>query len=113
MLLSGAIRTGSQIRPQAFGAYFRRENGALASCANGAAFEAVSGAPENDGAKIYKTLSNTFPVWDSLSVYPPCGQHVRQLLRDAIMHMNDEHNWTREQIADWVAEVEKLPTEDF
>ena len=33
------------------------------------------------------------------------GEPVRMLLREGIIHLNDGHRWTREQIADWLDEL--------
>ena len=33
------------------------------------------------------------------------GEPRQSVLRNAIMHLNDEHKWTRERIADWLDEL--------
>jgi len=31
-------------------------------------------------------------------------------LYDMVIHMNDDHRWTREQIADWIETLDDVPT---
>jgi len=35
-------------------------------------------------------------------LFPQCGAPVVSRLRDTIIHLNDEHRWPREKIADWL-----------
>jgi hypothetical protein len=44
--------------------------------------------------------------WVACPGCPPDG-HPPQWLTDAIQHLNDDHRWTRERIADWVEGVEQ------
>jgi hypothetical protein len=37
-------------------------------------------------------------------ICPEC--HGKRVLARLIPHINDDHGWTREQIADWVATIE-------
>ena len=77
--LAAFIRASADRRPeQAFGDYYR---GKSASCALGAAYEGMYRLPNEaggDGCK--KTLS----------------------LASILVPLNDEHRWSREQIAGWL-----------
>jgi hypothetical protein len=104
MRLSEAIRLGSMIRPQAFGAAF--EDGK--SCAIGAAADAVG---------LLNTTRNSAQEWSFFDVLartssslghkqeaacPACHTSETIWLPSIIVHLNDHHKWTREQIADWI-----------
>ena len=108
MRLSEAIRLGALLRPrQAFGVLYDRETDA--TCALGAAADAIGllNVPFND----YKPWPRDQPErvtwrWSATALVdcPACdwedsAQHL-------IIHLNTEHRWTREQIADWVETLE-------
>ena len=91
MKLSDAIRKGTKIRPnQCFGTYFDQRR----SCVVGAAYEGAFG---NDGVgmPLSEYLETRFPElrvridWD-------------WSLHAAILNLNDEARWSREEIADWI-----------
>ena len=114
MKLSEAIRKGSELRPQGFGSMFTfdsrvsEEFDCIASCALGAAYEAVHRehnlAPQNS-----MLLYGDFPVL-ALPCEAPCDcpdmRFLGSDLRDCIIHLNDSHMATREQIADFVEQLE-------
>ena len=104
MRLSDAIRLGSMLRPQAFGEFF---NGG-GSCALGAASEAAGLRLTTSGP--YADLADVFPILNSQSdcVCHVCQSHCIEL-GFVVTHLNDDHRWTRQQIADWVATVEPQP----
>jgi hypothetical protein len=107
--LSDAIRLGAMIRPQAHGRFFRDGN----SCALGAALEA-------SGLAVYDeeySMDEQAPLSDRLIVDHaalihecPAGcsefSHLPHRIDAVIVHLNDRHEWTREQIADWVETYE-------
>ena len=101
MKLSEAIRLGAMLRPQAFKVYFWLDN----SCALGAAAEAA-------GVSYGCTSTAHFRIvllWPWLRTMvgrqcPACA--LDACPRKLIAHLNDDHKWTRERIADWVATVE-------
>jgi hypothetical protein len=94
MRLSEAIRLGAMLRPQAFGKMFRTVRGEMRSCALGAAAEALGESPYDSFA----------PLFDAMRMCPMgCGWTS---VGSLIPHLNDEHRWTRERIADWVETVE-------
>ena len=100
MKLSDAIRLGSSLRRQTRNRYFD-EGG---SCALGAAAEA-SGVPYNEELgltelRIKEHLREAFPILATFELRPcpVCGYRYH-----LISHLNDKHEWTREQIANYVA----------
>jgi hypothetical protein len=124
--LSEAIRLGAMIRPQAFTVLFQRAGG---SCALGAAVEASSICTRErfivtEGSEstvdvlvayleIRRALMVRFPVLKALASCPVTGECPVECqyysfgkVRAIIEHLNDDHRWTREQIADWIETVE-------
>jgi hypothetical protein len=97
MKLSEAIRLGAMLKPQGFGG---NTTGPMATvtCALGAAYEAA------EVAHCWIALSRRFPILMRIEwlVCPACDERVET----PIPHLNDDHRWTREQIADWVATIE-------
>jgi hypothetical protein len=104
--LSEAIRLGAMIRPQAVFLYFRDGN----SCALGAALEATGIAYDDVEFANDDLRMRWLWVFTTQAACPVCqvGARVRQV----IPHLNNEHRWTREQIADWVESVEPLASPD-
>jgi hypothetical protein len=98
--LADAILAGARRRPlQSFGEYYKGRN---SSCALGAAYEGIYRLPrEAEGIKprrldlLFDCLDNT------VRVCPACGRK-RLPLGAIIIHLNDHHEWTREQIAEWL-----------
>lgn len=125
MKLSEAIREGSKIRPQIRGKgdFGFNEFRQICSCAMGAAFEATGLVNVIDTGldwPVYAagptiTLDKLFELWPVLNVMvdspvEPCDMcypkvHKKSVAR-IITHINDYHDWTREQIADWVESIE-------
>lgn len=103
MRLSEAMRLGAMWRPQGFGQLWQeRVDGSFASCALGAAFEALGCAP---GTSVVRLRGAT---WRWLAMAAGCPACHRAATREwVIEHLNDWHNWTREAIADWVETIER------
>src|SRR5258706_10396401 len=105
MLLSEAIRLGSLLRPQAFGKILTDGD----SCALGAALEAV-GLPVTEETPT----SAAFEFWpwlDAEFTWCPCGSdgcEKHDTAGEIIVFLNDSHEWSREQIANWVHSLEAL-----
>lgn len=126
MKLSEAIRLGSMLKPQGFGAlhsfrsrWFRRSE--VASCALGAAVDAA-GCPtrpisNSTGLPTRGTAIPTVSVevpssWAFLLATWACSACYKiDRIDRLITHLNDDHRWTREQVADWVATIEPQETE--
>lgn len=106
--LSEAIREGAKMNPQCFSVY--ANDGA--TCALGAAVTAI-GSPEILAIGWpMEFLWNQFPYISRLSAECPvdeCQTCAATEFLGVIAHINDEHRWTREQIADWLeTEEEKI-----
>lgn len=100
--LAAAIRAGAQRRPeQAFGDYFI---GRRASCALGAAYEGMYRLAEDmGGRRPTKDLEWFFDCLEGTIRWCPvegCRKHL--VLSSMIVHLNDQHAWSREQIAVWL-----------
>lgn len=103
--LASFIRAGAERRPdQAFGDYFQ---GRRASCALGAAYEGMYRLPrEIAGTHPTKDLEWFFDCLEgSVRRCPAEGCRKRLVLAAIIVHLNDEHRWSREQIATWLEAV--------
>jgi hypothetical protein len=102
--LAQAIRRGVQRRPeQSFGEYYR---GRHASCALGAAYEGLYRLPEEAAGIHPKDLWHYYECLDFTIKWCPgadCRKHLP--LAALIVHLNDVHRWTREQIADWLSSL--------
>jgi hypothetical protein len=72
--------------------YYRYDGDVIATCALGAAIKA--------GYKIDDKETEAM----TLTVCPVC--HERFTWYGTIAHINDDHGWTREKIADWVEGTE-------
>ena len=97
MRLSEAIQLGAMMTPQAFRTLFKGDG----ACALGAAMLAVGVAPEQAGRSLRKRWPWAFAV--SVNC-PSCGRS--HLVCQVIVHLNDDHRWTREKIGAWVAGIE-------
>jgi hypothetical protein len=103
--LAAAIRSGASRRPdQAFGDYFI---GRRASCALGAAYEGMYRLPdEMGGERPSKDLVRFYDCLEGRTTRCPvegCKSHL--LLSAMLVHLNDRHHWTREQIAAWLEQL--------
>lgn len=105
---SAAIRDGAKLGPQCLAYYF--DDGA--TCAVGAGLTAVfAGDLSPDDIEMLDEcdLLPLFPylgeVRDSLAC-SECESATGTLL-NTIYHLNDDHRWTRERIADWLYDEEE------
>jgi len=104
MKLAEAIWLGAMLKPQAFGA-LEDTNGN--TCALGAAYDAIGELHTGQGYD-WSWACRRFPVLKAIDgnrARPRCfvcGTYVESI----VPHINDEHRWTREQIADWVETIE-------
>lgn len=134
MQLSEAIRLGAMLRPQAFGAWRQRQwlfGSQEATCALAAAYEASGltgvrfpkGTHVIIGARGVREGRREVLKHDTVITVPaPYAWHMgmevscpslfdrcdlrRSSLERIIEHLNDNHRWTRDQIADWVEQFE-------
>jgi hypothetical protein len=117
--LARAIRLGAARRPQCFGSYFDERGG---SCALGAAYDGMYEMPRQARARgemVPRNLERLFhcledivkqcpasPAADAaggLSAEGGVACRKRLPLGAMIVHLNDDHGWTREQIAEWLS----------
>lgn len=101
--LAEFIRDGMKRRTeQAFGDYYAGDN---ASCALGAAYEAMYRLPRDArGQHPTRDLDWFFDCLDNVKACPGGdGCKKRLYLAALLVHLNDDHRWTRDQIADWLA----------
>jgi len=108
MKLSEAIRMSGMMKPQGFNSHSMYS--VDAPCALGGALQSVGqqGTPFNNAYLIVRQ------VWPWLNKTmeerrcPVCADSFkhRSDLLCTIFHLNDDHRWTRQQIADWIASVE-------
>ena len=108
MRLSEAIMMNGMTKPQGFGnesAY-----SVDAPCAIGGALQIVGKQPTQCEGHCLKALRDVWP-WtaDTPSFCPVCCEETEA--RNIIWHLNDQHHWTRAQIAEWVATIEPKETE--
>jgi hypothetical protein len=99
--LAEFIRSGALKRPvQAVGRYFK---GNQASCALGAAYEGMYRLPSNmDKGHPSDDLQWFFFCLDTIKHCPVDGCKKKLSLAAVIVHLNDDHLWSREDIACWV-----------
>lgn len=110
--LSEAIRLGAMLKPQAFGkAFVFVKFGELGSCALGAAEDAINGPiyEASDGGAKQLEVYERYSLNKQRRDCPSCDRPGR--LSDVIVHLNDDHQWTRERIADWVETIEPAQVE--
>jgi len=107
--LASFIRDGIRRRPdQAFGDYYK---GRSASCALGAAYEAMYRLPDDPtGQHPTRDLDWFFDCLDTVKRCPAEGCKKRLFLAALIVHLNDDHRWTRDDVATWLAGDRKPTT---
>ena len=97
--LAEFIRAGSSRGPQCFGSYFDEKGG---SCALGAVYDGVYHLPRNHGKLVPDHLERLFRCLDEVMKTCPNGCGKRLPLAPMIVHLNDDHRLSREQIAEWL-----------
>lgn len=107
MRLSEAIRLGAMLKPQAFGDYFN----SVGTCALGAACEAAGVSCEAIGDYERQFLAVFAEPCPACGVRPDTGNKYTSGFCNTVLHLNDTHRWTREQIADWVETIEQQRAE--
>jgi hypothetical protein len=60
----------------------------------------VTKPPYATGEKVLTTIARLVPDLERLGLCPACG--LGSPYNHLVMHLNDTHRWTREQIADWL-----------
>lgn len=103
MTLSEAIRLGAMLKPQGFRSMASYAS-SHATCALGAAADALGLACGTALDLRYPWLSKRIEGCDVGGTHR-CRE-IETLL-ETVWHLNDQHRWTREQIADWVETIEQ------
>jgi hypothetical protein len=99
--LAEFIRAGATHGHQCFGSYFDEKGG---SCALGAVYEGVYHLPREHGKLVPDHLERLFRCLDEVVKVCPKGCKKRLPLAPMIVHLNDDHLMTREQIAEWLVQ---------
>jgi len=116
MKLSEAIRLGAMLAPQGFEDFVKDLAGVRVTCALGAAAEAIGSlnSAALPGFLVLPTLVSAAleaVFGEILNVprrrCPVKACRVRRVTANVIVHLNDDHRWTREQIAEWVDTLER------
>jgi hypothetical protein len=109
MKLSEAIREGAKMGPKIVGALFDNEGG---HCALGGAYLVTVGHRMGNSSVSERMWPK---LWRRLEAVYPCrigGDHTHtflpgESLGHAIISLNNNCDWSREAIAEWVETVEK------
>lgn len=102
-VFSEAIREGAKLHPQGFKKFY--EDGR--TCAFGAGMQAVA---SDELFAHFSICYDTYPYLNADDVTRSCPGGCGLFLDTlavAIFHLNDDHRWSREQIADWLSEEEE------
>lgn len=116
MKLSEAMRKGAAVSPPAKGLYFRvltEHPDVICSCALGAAAIGAfdldpsldSGWTLRQCSQAERQLFETYYILFTDNVAAPVSDLDEDSLHTIIAKLNDEYNWTREQIADWLQSI--------
>lgn len=106
MTLSEAIRLGAMLKPQGTGHTFGDK-----TCALGAALEAVG--QTGDAGAGWFPVYQIWPIARQFVRYPGSSPHLvgqTVMIGSACWMLNDQDHWTREEIADWVEQIENAQT---
>lgn len=121
MKLSEAIRLGAMMKPQAFDGVLLKGQSVtvmgervdipetICTCAIGAALDAIGRLPRIDYLEgcIWTDPGCFFPILNKAAPCPVPGCEGADIdWALPVSHLNEEHRWTRERIADWVESVE-------
>lgn len=101
MKLSTAIRIGSLTTRQI---HFKPNDGKNGYCAVGAALFAIGEVV--CPLRYFQIAEKKFPLIKILVLDPK--SHEQRSMSTIIWQLNDFFGWTREQIADWVEEIENI-----
>lgn len=105
--LAQAILAGIERRPvQSFGEYFGENGG---SDALGAAYEGIFRLPR-DVRGYHPRVWRIFDFLENTARRCPGPCHKYLPVAALMVHLNDDHQWSRERIAAWIRqEADRLP----
>lgn len=118
MRLSEAIRLGAMLNHQEHWYLKNDLNGG--TCAFGAVAEAFGVDPAAEEF-VFAALRTKYPWLLNDARCPACHaivgawrrfRHEEVDVEDVVIHLNDDHRWSRERIAFWVETVELAPSVD-
>jgi len=102
MKLCEATFLGSKLKPQAFHAFSFQG----ATCALGAVLDAIGKLDEN--SYDVQPILEQWPWANMCPGCPACDDYLLYTVTGIMAHLNDEHRWTRERIADWRLHDQRL-----
>jgi hypothetical protein len=108
--MSDAMRRGAAKRPQAFGTVVDPATGG--TCAWGAAMDGVdrlqfvNGVYIASGEQVRRRYG--WQIVERMATCPACNRRQSNV-GEIIVHLNDQHRWTREAIADWLDVIDPPP----
>ena len=101
MRFSEAMRLGAMLRPrQAF--WLLHDPSDNSTCAMGAACEAVGILDTIEYGGRYTGKGPQEWRWITMAMLCPACSHFHDQVQALVIHLNNDHRWTRERIADWV-----------
>jgi hypothetical protein len=105
--LAQAILAGVERRPvQSFGEYFGENGG---SDALGAAYEGIFRLPR-DVRGYHPRVWRLFDFLENTARRCPAPCHKYLPIAALMVHLNDDHQWSRERIAAWIRlQADRLP----
>ena len=112
MKLSEALRLGAMALPPSHGPVYARANGAICgACAVGAALFAVGSEADREqwlkvGASIQREMARFWPWTGDFTTPKPVEPSYDINVVTAMVVLFENSDWTREQIADWIATIE-------
>lgn len=113
MRYSEAIRLGGMMRPKAVGRFYDDCTGGV--CVQGAALDACGKLDKANQEYTLKFVEELFPgIGNTIHIYDVPNKikwifisHQKYAsIREVSAQLNNKTDWTREQIADWVEQME-------
>lgn len=113
MRLSEAILLGAMSSPQSFGDFMDKDG---QTCALGAAALAMGVDPAQSVSMRWAVLNTRYSLLEENAKCPACSlvsgwwrrfRNEESDVEDVIVHLNDDHYWTRERIANWLVTIER------
>ncbi len=78
----------------------------ILECALAAAYSHTFPNAAKNGGGVITALSKVYPIVNAKASCPDRGCNIPGDVAHIVMHLNDQHKWTREKIADWVGTLE-------
>lgn len=104
MRYSEAMRLGATLGPQEFGCLWKRHTDG-ASCAEGSALRAIGLDKVQNPPRELRAKAFPWVYADNETLCPECGMKLSRV-SSTVIHLNNDHKMSRNDIADWVATIE-------